>query len=65
MKGRPKGYKPTEEQLANMRKPRKNTDGMKKPKSEETKAKMLVAQQIRRAREKQAKAEIHNTNKLQ
>lgn len=61
MKGRPKGYKPTEEQIANMRKPRKNTEGMKgKPKSEETKAKMLVAQQIRRAREKQAKGEIHN-----
>ncbi len=55
MKGRPKGYQPTEEQIANMRKPRKSTEGMKKPKSEETKAKMLVAQQIRRAREKQAK----------
>ncbi len=52
--GRPKGYKPTEEQIANMRKPRKSTEGMKgKPKSEEIKAKMKMAQQIRRAREKQ------------
>lgn len=55
MKGRPKGYQPTEEQIANMRKPRKNTEGMKKPKSEEIKAKMKMAQQIRRAREKQLK----------
>jgi hypothetical protein len=43
-----------------MRKPRKNTDGMKgKPKSDEIKAKMKMAQQIRRAREKNEKENVN------